>query len=146
MADLPPTWKKGSGAASSHGIRRPGINPRFQRDHRRGAQGADNRRSAGADRQSAGEVEIAISAVTVAELVHGVYRANTQERQQRRRMFIDDLKRHVPVHPLTDETGEIIGGIRGQQAAKGDRKSTRLNSSHLGISYAVFCLKKKVLL
>src|SRR5205814_10431766 len=27
--------------------------------------------------------------------------------------------------------------------ARGDRKSTRLNSSHLGISYAVFCLKKK---
>src|SRR5438045_7427947 len=28
-------------------------------------------------------------------------------------------------------------------ALAGDRKSTRLNSSHLGISYAVFCLKKK---
>src|SRR5258705_9647359 len=27
--------------------------------------------------------------------------------------------------------------------ARRDRKSTRLNSSHLGISYAVFCLKKK---
>src|SRR5438045_6166424 len=27
--------------------------------------------------------------------------------------------------------------------APADRKSTRLNSSHLGISYAVFCLKKK---
>src|SRR5437899_8785123 len=27
--------------------------------------------------------------------------------------------------------------------SKRDRKSTRLNSSHLGISYAVFCLKKK---
>src|SRR5258705_9298789 len=27
--------------------------------------------------------------------------------------------------------------------ARQDRKSTRLNSSHLGISYAVFCLKKK---
>src|SRR5438874_7232786 len=27
--------------------------------------------------------------------------------------------------------------------AKGDRKSTRLNSSHVEISYAVFCLKKK---
>src|SRR5262245_62327010 len=27
--------------------------------------------------------------------------------------------------------------------SKEDRKSTRLNSSHLGISYAVFCLKKK---
>src|SRR5258705_257615 len=32
-------------------------------------------------------------------------------------------------------------GIR--TSAKPDRKSTRLNSSHLGISYAVFCLKKK---
>src|SRR5437868_11381309 len=30
---------------------------------------------------------------------------------------------------------------RGQPA--GDRKSTRLNSSHVSISYAVFCLKKK---
>src|SRR5262245_62516807 len=29
------------------------------------------------------------------------------------------------------------------QALEVDRKSTRLNSSHLGISYAVFCLKKK---
>src|SRR5258705_4543454 len=28
--------------------------------------------------------------------------------------------------------------------AGGDRKSTRLNSSHLGISYAVFCLKKNM--
>src|SRR3712207_7560154 len=29
---------------------------------------------------------------------------------------------------------------------RGDRKSTRLNSSHANISYAVFCLKKKTLL
>src|SRR5262245_63875984 len=29
------------------------------------------------------------------------------------------------------------------EASTTDRKSTRLNSSHLGISYAVFCLKKK---
>src|SRR5699024_12221413 len=28
----------------------------------------------------------------------------------------------------------------------GDRKSTRLNSSHVSISYAVFCLKKKIIL
>src|SRR5437899_8019454 len=31
----------------------------------------------------------------------------------------------------------------GRDAKRLDRKSTRLNSSHLGISYAVFCLKKK---
>src|SRR5207248_10930755 len=32
---------------------------------------------------------------------------------------------------------------RGAGRARGDRKSTRLNSSHRTISYAVFCLKKK---
>src|SRR5437899_9607456 len=38
--------------------------------------------------------------------------------------------------------GDDIGGGEAVSAV-GDRKSTRLNSSHLGISYAVFCLKKK---
>src|SRR3712207_6904539 len=33
--------------------------------------------------------------------------------------------------------------ITRSEAPKGDRKSTRLNSSHANISYAVFCLKKK---
>src|SRR5256885_11900164 len=33
--------------------------------------------------------------------------------------------------------------VSRERAAHGDRKSTRLNSSHLVISYAVFCLKKK---
>src|ERR1039458_10534424 len=35
------------------------------------------------------------------------------------------------------------GGPRRRTDLQRDRKSTRLNSSHLGISYAVFCLKKK---
>src|SRR5262245_27830073 len=39
----------------------------------------------------------------------------------------------------------IVPGFRRRvgQRRNVDRKSTRLNSSHLGISYAVFCLKKK---
>src|SRR5262245_64333315 len=41
-----------------------------------------------------------------------------------------------------DPVGEAGGNI-ARSAAIVDRKSTRLNSSHLGISYAVFCLKKK---
>src|SRR5438067_9104581 len=32
---------------------------------------------------------------------------------------------------------------RARRGDDGDRKSTRLNSSHVSISYAVFCLKKK---
>src|SRR3712207_7467495 len=34
-------------------------------------------------------------------------------------------------------------GVVGRPPDLGDRKSTRLNSSHANISYAVFCLKKK---
>ena len=66
-----------------------------------------------------GEVEIAISAVTLAELVHGVARANTPEIRGARRAFIDELKKHVPVHPVTESTAEIAGQISGEQAAKG---------------------------
>src|SRR5256885_5717450 len=36
-----------------------------------------------------------------------------------------------------------LGIVDRQASAETDRKSTRLNSSHLVISYAVFCLKKK---
>src|SRR5256885_1162699 len=39
------------------------------------------------------------------------------------------------------DVGRMIGSIQADQGI--DRKSTRLNSSHLVISYAVFCLKKK---
>jgi predicted nucleic acid-binding protein len=69
--------------------------------------------------QAFGEVEIAISAMTLAELVHGVARANTPEVKEARRAFIDELKRHVPVHPVTDATAEIAGRISGEQATKG---------------------------
>src|SRR5262245_64932056 len=39
--------------------------------------------------------------------------------------------------------GASAGPAGGRAVPRQDRKSTRLNSSHLGISYAVFCLKKK---
>src|SRR5256885_8762889 len=53
------------------------------------------------------------------------------------------LQRHVPV----DRPGDapVLDALRHLPELPGgqDRKSTRLNSSHLVISYAVFCLKKK---
>src|SRR2546422_9510 len=42
-----------------------------------------------------------------------------------------------------DEAGNAAGARRGPPGRPRDRKSTRLNSSHGYISYAVFCLKKK---
>src|SRR5690348_18177449 len=42
-----------------------------------------------------------------------------------------------------DEREPLEGAVRRRQRDLEDRKSTRLNSSHPSISYAVFCLKKK---
>src|SRR2546430_5996565 len=52
------------------------------------------------------------------------------------------------VNPIDEVTcdGALIDALRESalvRARTGDRKSTRLNSSHSQISYAVFCLKKK---
>src|SRR3712207_8855795 len=51
----------------------------------------------------------------------------------------------VPGVRLHCERRALPGVDRAQRprALRGDRKSTRLNSSHANISYAVFCLKKK---
>src|SRR2546422_10650713 len=52
----------------------------------------------------------------------------------------DRPRRRPRARPRRDQRGRA----RGRRAAGvGDRKSTRLNSSHGYISYAVFCLKKK---
>src|SRR5438045_7578637 len=42
-----------------------------------------------------------------------------------------------------NEVAQGLHDHRARWSPGPDRKSTRLNSSHLGISYAVFCLKKK---
>src|SRR3712207_8164194 len=50
-----------------------------------------------------------------------------------------------PVQPLPHDVARLRVEPRGrlvEQQQLGDRKSTRLNSSHANISYAVFCLKK----
>src|SRR2546421_4338672 len=50
-------------------------------------------------------------------------------------------KPELTAHPLAPDAETEIAGLRVR--GEGDRKSTRLNSSHDQISYAVFCLKKK---
>lgn len=70
-------------------------------------------------RSSIGELPIVISALTMAELSHGIYRAQNSELSHRRRSFVDELKSQIPIHPVTDATAEIIAQIGGEQAAKG---------------------------
>src|SRR5699024_12438072 len=65
-----------------------------------------------------------------------------------RRLFLFRLK--LKIHGITpllrrrhDGQHRPGGQAGGGLVLQGDRKSTRLNSSHVSISYAVFCLKKK---
>src|SRR5690242_21410800 len=57
----------------------------------------------------------------------------------------DQLRREVlrvrRAAAVAEEDGLVARLVRDRQHI--DRKSTRLNSSHMSISYAVFCLKKK---
>src|SRR5947208_7985619 len=60
------------------------------------------------------------------------------------------LEDRLPAAPVGEPPGDRgaeehphEAGARDEPGLRGDRKSTRLNSSHQIISYAVFCLKKK---
>src|SRR3712207_7404735 len=58
-----------------------------------------------------------------------------------KRRFHDDEARVI--RRLTEALGSLFAGLWADLPKLEDRKSTRLNSSHANISYAVFCLKKK---
>src|SRR5205814_3859483 len=71
---------------------------------------------------------------------HEKARSHLKERRKADKRPLDREIGRAPDQPGGGEAGE---NQRAQ--ARLDRKSTRLNSSHLGISYAVFCLKKKTI-
>src|SRR5207248_9327195 len=54
-------------------------------------------------------------------------------------VLVISVEKDSPAATARLEEGDVIVALEGQP----DRKSTRLNSSHRTISYAVFCLKKK---
>lgn len=66
-----------------------------------------------------GETESALSAVTIVELTHGIYRAKSDEDRERRRAFTEELCRDMVVHPVTLEIAQLAGRIEGTQAARG---------------------------
>jgi len=89
---------------------------------------------------SQGEIEIALSVVTVAELMHGAYRAKTPEQQQTRLAFIDRLCRDVPVHPVSLAVARLAGRIDGEQESKGIHvafEDLLIGATALHLDYAV---------
>src|SRR2546421_1971043 len=69
--------------------------------------------------------------------LHGASRGDLRRAQSRRRA--PDARRP----PLLAVPAAVAAGDAPDRDSSRDRKSTRLNSSHDQISYAVFCLKKK---
>src|SRR5439155_20631580 len=60
------------------------------------------------------------------------------------RLEADDRRARQPrAVGALDPDRRVDHAVRADRAFAVDRKSTRLNSSHVAISYAVFCLKKK---
>jgi predicted nucleic acid-binding protein len=70
-------------------------------------------------REAWGETEIGLSAVTLAELVHGSQRAKLEAQRQRRNAFVEELMATVTVYPVTAEIARLAGLISGQEAARG---------------------------
>src|SRR2546427_4925937 len=73
-------------------------------------------------------------------LVFVVSREALDRYEDLKRVFADDKRVTIMLDRRSGERRQTMS-VRG---AERDRKSTRLNSSHSQISYAVFCLKKKI--
>src|SRR5207249_5755693 len=67
---------------------------------------------------------------------YGEHNYHMRIREEKHRHYANVADRIYQIHTQRPLAGLVVAGI-------GDRKSTRLNSSHVSISYAVFCLKKK---
>lgn len=70
-------------------------------------------------RAAYGEVDAALSVVTIVELTHGIYRAPSEAKRSRRKAFSEELRRDMVVYPITTEIAELAGRIEGEQAAFG---------------------------
>jgi predicted nucleic acid-binding protein len=70
-------------------------------------------------RNAFGEIDTAVSVVSIAELEHGAYRAQNPERQARRLNFIRHLINGLSIHPVTSEIARLAGRIDGQQQSAG---------------------------
>jgi predicted nucleic acid-binding protein len=97
-------------------------------------------------RAAHGETEAGLSAVTIVELTHGIYRAKTDVDRERRRLFTDELCRDVAVHPVTLEVAQLAGKIEGEQAAHGISiafEDLLIGSTALHLGYSVATLNAR---
>jgi tRNA(fMet)-specific endonuclease VapC len=93
-----------------------------------------------------GDVECALSAVSIIELTHGIYRARTEAERIRRRSFTEELVHDMVIHPVTLDIARLTGQIEGEQAAKGisiaiEDLIIAATALHLGFAVATLNVK-----
>jgi predicted nucleic acid-binding protein len=93
-----------------------------------------------------GDIECALSAISVIELTHGIYRAKIEADRVRRRAFTDELFRDLIIHPVTLAIAQLAGRIEGEQAAKGISiaiEDLTIGATALSLGYDVATLNSK---
>ncbi len=92
------------------------------------------------------EMEAALSAISVVELTHGIYRARTDRDRERRRAFSEELCRDMIVHPVSLAIAQLAGRIEGEQAAVGNIiafEDLLIGATALHLGFAILSLNVK---
>jgi tRNA(fMet)-specific endonuclease VapC len=66
-----------------------------------------------------GVTDIVMSAVSVAELEHGIHRAQSSQQATKRRHYLDTVFAAIPAEPFTREMGQIVGQVDAEARKQG---------------------------
>lgn len=97
-------------------------------------------------RTACGDVESALSVISIVELTHGIYRARTDADRMRRITFAEELARDMIVHPVSLAIARLAGRIEGELAAGGisiDFEDLMIGCTALHLNFDVATLNVK---
>lgn len=97
-------------------------------------------------KKALGDIEIGLSVISIAELVHGAYRSKTKTQQEQRLEFVDRLSSDLPVYPVTLEIAHLAGRIEGEQLAAGIQlaiEDVLIGATALRLGYSVATLNRR---
>lgn len=93
-----------------------------------------------------GDQDAALSTVAVVELVHGIHRADTDERRARRESFVEGLLSAVAIYPLTTEIAKVAGKLDAEQQSRGiviPFADLLIGATALSLGYSVLTVNQR---
>jgi tRNA(fMet)-specific endonuclease VapC len=80
-------------------------------------------------RSTQGEIDIALSTVSVVELMHGMYRARTDAQRERRRLFAEGVFQDLIIHPVSLEIAQLAARSKASRPQKASPSPSKTSSS-----------------